>query len=121
MAKEKSQRVPSVSFENSLQELEQIVAKLESGELPLEDALNEFERGIQIAKQGQKVLQLKPSSVSKSCCVMMKTIRKRLLTLNHLQIFLLIPNKLCLNKRIYHLSNYSNRLKFVWIAFCYPY
>ncbi|KLN96468.1 exodeoxyribonuclease VII small subunit [Moellerella wisconsensis] len=57
MAKEKSQRVPSVSFENSLQELEQIVAKLESGELPLEDALNEFERGIQIAKQGQKVLQ----------------------------------------------------------------
>nr|WP_314263526.1 exodeoxyribonuclease VII small subunit [uncultured Moellerella sp.] len=57
MAKPKSQQVPPVSFENSLNELEQIVAKLESGELPLEEALNEFERGIQIAKQGQKVLQ----------------------------------------------------------------
>lgn len=56
-AKEKTQQVPTVSFENSLQELEQIVARLESGELPLEDALNEFERGVQIAKQGQKVLQ----------------------------------------------------------------
>ncbi|MEQ4732086.1 exodeoxyribonuclease VII small subunit [Providencia rettgeri] len=57
MAKEKTQQVPTVSFENSLQELEQIVARLESGELPLEDALNEFELGVQIAKQGQKVLQ----------------------------------------------------------------
>lgn len=57
MAKEKSQKVPTVSFENSLKELEQIVARLESGDLPLEDALNEFERGVQIAKQGQKVLQ----------------------------------------------------------------
>ena len=57
MAKEKSQQVPVVSFENSLKELEEIVSRLESGSLPLEDALNEFERGIQIAKQGQKVLQ----------------------------------------------------------------
>lgn len=57
MAKEKPQQVPVVSFENSLKELEEIVSRLESGSLPLEDALNEFERGIQIAKQGQKVLQ----------------------------------------------------------------
>lgn len=57
MAKAKSQQVPVVSFENSLKELEDIVSRLESGSLPLEDALNEFERGIQIAKQGQKVLQ----------------------------------------------------------------
>lgn len=57
MAKAKSQQVPTVSFETSLNELEQIVARLESGALPLEEALNEFERGVQIAKQGQKVLQ----------------------------------------------------------------
>ncbi|SFN92371.1 exodeoxyribonuclease VII small subunit [Xenorhabdus japonica] len=44
-------------FETSLKELEQIVIRLESGELPLEDALNEFERGIQLARQGQKTLQ----------------------------------------------------------------
>ncbi|KMJ46293.1 MULTISPECIES: exodeoxyribonuclease VII small subunit [Xenorhabdus] len=44
-------------FESSLKELEEIVIRLESGELPLEDALNEFERGIQLARQGQKTLQ----------------------------------------------------------------
>lgn len=45
------------SFETSLRELEQIVTRLESGELPLEDALNEFERGVQLARQSQKKLQ----------------------------------------------------------------
>ena len=34
------------SFEKALSELEQIVTRLESGDLPLEEALNEFERGV---------------------------------------------------------------------------
>jgi exodeoxyribonuclease VII small subunit len=46
-----------ISFETSLQQLEQIVSRLESGDLPLEEALNEFERGVQLAKTGQKTLQ----------------------------------------------------------------
>ncbi|KTR91687.1 exodeoxyribonuclease VII small subunit [Pantoea dispersa] len=46
-----------VSFENALQQLEQIVSRLESGELPLEEALNEFERGVQLARSGQQTLQ----------------------------------------------------------------
>ncbi|ATA24954.1 exodeoxyribonuclease VII small subunit [Brenneria goodwinii] len=46
-----------VSFENALNELEKIVTRLESGELPLEEALNEFEHGIQLARQGQQKLQ----------------------------------------------------------------
>ncbi|MEW7001937.1 exodeoxyribonuclease VII small subunit [Serratia ureilytica] len=37
--------------------MESIVTRLESGELPLEDALNEFERGVQLARQGQQKLQ----------------------------------------------------------------
>ncbi|AKJ43888.1 exodeoxyribonuclease VII small subunit [Pragia fontium] len=45
------------SFETALSELEHIVKRLESGDLPLEDALNEFERGIQLARQGQQQLQ----------------------------------------------------------------
>ena len=45
------------SFETALQELEQIVSRLESGALPLEEALNEFERGVQLARQGQVKLQ----------------------------------------------------------------
>ncbi|BBQ85043.1 MULTISPECIES: exodeoxyribonuclease VII small subunit [Enterobacteriaceae] len=45
------------SFETALTELEQIVNRLESGSLPLEEALNEFERGVQLARQGQSKLQ----------------------------------------------------------------
>ena len=45
------------SFETALTELEQIVNRLESGSLPLEEALNEFERGVQLARQGQSTLQ----------------------------------------------------------------
>jgi Exodeoxyribonuclease VII small subunit (EC 3.1.11.6) len=45
------------SFETALNELEQIVTRLESGDLPLEEALNEFERGVQLARQGQVKLQ----------------------------------------------------------------
>ena len=47
----------AASFETALSELEQIVSRLENGDLPLEDALNEFERGIQLARQGQLQLQ----------------------------------------------------------------
>lgn len=46
------------SFEKALSELEQIVTRLESGDLPLEEALNEFERGVQLARQGQAKLIL---------------------------------------------------------------
>lgn len=46
-----------ITFETSLQQLEQIVSRLESGELPLEEALNEFERGVQLARTGQQTLQ----------------------------------------------------------------
>ena len=45
------------SFESSLQQLEQIVTRLESGDLPLEEALTEFERGVQLARAGQQKLQ----------------------------------------------------------------
>lgn len=47
----------SVSFETSLQQLEQIVSRLESGDLALEEALNEFERGVQLTRSGQQMLQ----------------------------------------------------------------
>lgn len=43
----------SLSFEETLAELENIVSKLEIGNLPLDQALNEFEKGVKLAKQGQ--------------------------------------------------------------------
>ncbi|MDO4698126.1 MAG: exodeoxyribonuclease VII small subunit [Pasteurellaceae bacterium] len=44
-------------FESTLKELEQIVGRLEAGDLPLEDALNEFETAIKLVQQGQERLQ----------------------------------------------------------------
>jgi exodeoxyribonuclease VII small subunit len=39
-----------MSFEKALAELESIVGKLESGELPLDESLALFEQGVQLAK-----------------------------------------------------------------------
>lgn len=45
------------SFEETLKQLEVIVAQLEGGDLPLDEALNEFEKGVKLARSGQKQLQ----------------------------------------------------------------
>jgi exodeoxyribonuclease VII small subunit len=47
----------SLSFEQSMQELETLVSKMEQGDLPLEDALQSFERGIQLARHSQQKLK----------------------------------------------------------------
>ncbi|GAA5110210.1 exodeoxyribonuclease VII small subunit [Orbus sasakiae] len=47
----------ATSFEDTLKELENIVSKLEVGNLPLDEALTEFEKGVKLAKQGQVQLQ----------------------------------------------------------------
>ena len=39
------------TFERSLEELESIVNKLESGDLPLEDSLELFERGVKLSRK----------------------------------------------------------------------
>ena len=43
-------------FESSLEELEALVERLEQGDLPLEDALRSFERGVALTRQCQSVL-----------------------------------------------------------------
>lgn len=44
-------------FEQSLAELEALVAKLEQGDVPLEDALKTFERGVALTRQCQTALR----------------------------------------------------------------
>ncbi|GMV99136.1 MAG: hypothetical protein AMXMBFR84_02750 [Candidatus Hydrogenedentota bacterium] len=43
-------------FEKDLDRLEQIVAELEAGELPLDDSLKRFEEGIKLAKRCEAAL-----------------------------------------------------------------
>jgi len=47
----------TVDFEQALGELEAVVERLEHGELPLEDALRQFERGVELARTCQASLQ----------------------------------------------------------------
>ena len=44
-------------FEQSLSELEALVQKLEQGDVPLEDALTTFERGVALTRQCQTALR----------------------------------------------------------------
>jgi len=44
-------------LEKSLEELEALVTRLEGGDLPLEQALKEFERGVKLTRQCQAALQ----------------------------------------------------------------
>jgi exodeoxyribonuclease VII small subunit len=46
-----------VEFEAALEELETLVTRMEEGELPLEEALKQFERGIRLTRDCQKALR----------------------------------------------------------------
>jgi exodeoxyribonuclease VII small subunit len=45
MAEAKAAEVGAMSFEDALRELEQIVHKLEAGDVPLDDSIRIYERG----------------------------------------------------------------------------
>ena len=45
------------TFEENLQELESIVAKLENGDVALEDAIAEFQKGMVLSKDLQATLK----------------------------------------------------------------
>lgn len=47
---------PAVDFEHSLDELEQLVARMEGGELSLDESLASFERGIGLYRHCQQAL-----------------------------------------------------------------
>ena len=44
-------------FEDSLEELEQLVVQLELGDISLEESLKSFERGVALTRTCQKALQ----------------------------------------------------------------
>ena len=48
---------PAADFEHSLDELEQLVAKMEGGEMSLDESLASFERGIGLLRHCQQSLE----------------------------------------------------------------
>ena len=53
------------NFEEQLNELQEIVNKLESGNVPLEDALNEFQAGVKLSRELEKELNDAEQTVAK--------------------------------------------------------
>lgn len=47
----------NVNFESAMQELEALVARMEKGDHSLEDALKDFERGVELTRQCQRALR----------------------------------------------------------------
>lgn len=52
-----ARRKNSLDFEQSLEELEKIVAELEKGDISLEESLKSFEKGVELTRACQKALQ----------------------------------------------------------------
>lgn len=51
-----SKKAEQFSFEAALTDLEQLVLRMESGELSLEDSLQAFEQGVALTRQCQEAL-----------------------------------------------------------------
>jgi exodeoxyribonuclease VII small subunit len=52
-----TRKTKSVDFEQALRELEALVEKLEHGDLPLEESLRHFERGVALTRECQTALK----------------------------------------------------------------
>ena len=54
-----------LSFEESLDNIEEIVKKLETGEVPLDDAISEFNRAMKLAKTCDDKLKNAEEAITK--------------------------------------------------------
>ena len=54
-----------LSFEESLESLEEIVKKLETGDVPLDDAIDEFNKAMKLAKSCDEKLKKAEESITK--------------------------------------------------------
>ncbi|WP_225047535.1 exodeoxyribonuclease VII small subunit [Lacticaseibacillus kribbianus] len=53
------------TFEENLARLEQIVAGLEQGQVPLEEAMDQFKTGVKLSQQLEKTLKTAEQTVTK--------------------------------------------------------
>ncbi len=62
---EKKEREKELSFEESIKKLESIVKELESGEVPLDDAIDKFNEACKLAKICDQKLKNATNSINK--------------------------------------------------------
>ncbi|MHC4912966.1 MAG: exodeoxyribonuclease VII small subunit [Planctomycetota bacterium] len=66
MAKnEKKNNVSKLTFEQAIKQLTDIVGKIEQGEIPLQDSLNQYEKGMALIKHCKDILQKAEKRIEK--------------------------------------------------------
>jgi exodeoxyribonuclease VII small subunit len=66
MAKnEKKNGIAKLSFEQAIKELTSIVQRIEQGEIPLENSLQQYERGMALIKHCRTILQKAEKRIEK--------------------------------------------------------
>ena len=66
MAKSKNQNdINKLSFEAAIKELTNIVGKIEQGQIPLQDSLQQYEKGMTLIKHCRKILKTAEERIEK--------------------------------------------------------
>ena len=63
--KKKKEDISKLSFEEAIKELTGIVGKIEQGEIPLQDSLTQYERGMALIKHCQDILRTAEKRIEK--------------------------------------------------------
>lgn len=65
MTKKDTAALENLKFEEAMQQLEQIVAQLEQGDVPLEEALEQFQKGVALSKLCKDKLENAETTLTK--------------------------------------------------------
>jgi len=57
MSAKQNNSISKLSFEQAIKELTGIVSKIEQGEIPLQDSLTQYEKGMALIKHCREILQ----------------------------------------------------------------
>ena len=63
--KKKKSDLSKLSFEEAIKELTNIVGKIEQGQIPLQDSLTQYERGMALIKHCQEILRTAEKRIEK--------------------------------------------------------
>ena len=64
-AADKNKDISKLTFEEAIKELTDIVGKIETGEIPLQQSLSQYERGMALIKHCRTILQKAQGRIEK--------------------------------------------------------
>ena len=65
MSAKQNNNISKLSFEEAIKELTGIVGKIEQGEIPLQDSLGQYEKGMALIKHCRDILQKAEQRIEK--------------------------------------------------------